>query len=278
MISERTLDGPHGDLRVRIHTTDGRARAGLVWAHGGSFMGGSLDMPESEQVARELSARGVTVVAVDYQLAPITDVFSARREQPVRPGVHAPVPQDEVRSALAFARGSELDAGPLGWALGGASAGASITASATIGLVRAGEPPAGLVLAYPTVHADLPEPSAELRRSMTGVAEAKRFRPDAVRAMNENHLCHPVADGVGVGDAFAGGADLRGFPPTCIVDSERDDLRASGEAFARELRAADVPVESVVEPGTLHGYLNIEGGAEAIRSIDRIADWLVRRR
>ena len=32
--------------------------AGLVWAHGGGFAGGDLDMPEADGVARALAARG----------------------------------------------------------------------------------------------------------------------------------------------------------------------------------------------------------------------------
>ena len=35
--------------------------AGLVWAHGGGFAGGDLDMPEADGVARALAARGITV-------------------------------------------------------------------------------------------------------------------------------------------------------------------------------------------------------------------------
>ena len=44
--------------------------AGLVWAHGGGFAGGDLDMPEADWVSRALAARGITVVSVDYALAP----------------------------------------------------------------------------------------------------------------------------------------------------------------------------------------------------------------
>ncbi len=87
--------------------------------------------------------------------------------------------------------------------------------------------------------------------------------------MNANHA-HGAGDGV-----FAGGADLTGYPPTCIVDSERDDLRASGAAFAEELRAAGVAVRYAVEPGTFHGHLNDEGSAAAFRTIDRFAAFLL---
>lgn len=259
--TDRTLDGPHGPLRIRVHTTDGPARAALVWSHGGGFVFGDLDMPESAQTARELAARGITTVEVEYHLAP-------SEERP--DGVHFPVPQDEVRHVLAAVRAdASLDTGGRDWAIGGASAGASITASAALRLVADGDAPRQVLLAYPTVHAELPPPSDELAAAMTGVDPARRFTPEAVRQMNANH-----ADGASEG-VFAGGADLSGFPPTCIVDSERDDLRASGAAFADELRAAGVPVTYTVEPRTFHGHLNDDGSAEALRTIDRFAAFLL---
>ncbi len=46
-----------------------RPGARLVWAHGGGFVAGDLDMPEADWVARTLAARGVTVVSIDYRLA-----------------------------------------------------------------------------------------------------------------------------------------------------------------------------------------------------------------
>lgn len=259
MISDDTLAGPHGPLRIRIHTTDGPARAGLVWSHGGGFVAGDIDMPESEQVARELAARGITVVTVDYALAPAAPY---------------PVPQDEIRHAYRRAVASDLDAGGRGWSIGGVSAGGSLTASAVLGLVDAGDVPASVVLAYPTVHAELPPLSDELARAVDGVREDRRFHPEAVRAMNEGHLGHPLSDGTE--DAFAGGADLTGWPSTFIVNSEGDDLRASGEQFARELAAAGVAVECVTETGTIHGHLNDEGAPAAIRSIERMAAFLLR--
>src|SRR5687768_5806624 len=45
-----------------------RLTPGLVWAHGGGFVGGDLHMPEADWVARSLAARGVAVVSIDYRL------------------------------------------------------------------------------------------------------------------------------------------------------------------------------------------------------------------
>ena len=56
-----------------------------MWVHGGAFMGGYLDMPESNWVALELAARGIPVFAVDYTKC-LGDV-------------HYPVPSDDVLAA-----------------------------------------------------------------------------------------------------------------------------------------------------------------------------------
>src|SRR6186997_2794770 len=59
------------DFRVRVYPASEPNRALLVWLHGGAFMFGTLEMPEADQVGRRLSAAGITVVSVDYTLAPL---------------------------------------------------------------------------------------------------------------------------------------------------------------------------------------------------------------
>jgi hypothetical protein len=52
---------------VRVYPADvanARPTAGLVWAHGGGFAAGDLDMPEADWVARAFAARGATVVSI----------------------------------------------------------------------------------------------------------------------------------------------------------------------------------------------------------------------
>ncbi|SPL99330.1 Esterase/lipase/thioesterase [[Actinomadura] parvosata subsp. kistnae] len=77
-------------------------------------------------------------------------------------------------------------------------------------------------------------------------------------------------------EAFPGGRDLTGFPPTLIVNSERDSLRASGEAFADELLAHGRPVEVSTEPATSHGHLNRPRRTAFHRTISTFSTWLSR--
>jgi len=45
---------------VRVYPAREPNGTGLVWAHGGAFAFGDLDMPESDWVASQLAARGTT--------------------------------------------------------------------------------------------------------------------------------------------------------------------------------------------------------------------------
>ncbi|MBP2266366.1 acetyl esterase/lipase [Pseudarthrobacter sp. PvP004] len=74
--------------------------------------------------------------------------------------------------------------------------------------------------------------------------------------------------------AFPGGADLSKFPDSLILNAEFDSLRASGDAFAPELRAHHVPVESEYVAGARHGFLNKPGTEAMSTGLDRIAVWL----
>ena len=53
------------DGLVRVYPATTPNGTGLVWAHGGGFLFGDIDMPESDWVARQLAERGTTVVSVD---------------------------------------------------------------------------------------------------------------------------------------------------------------------------------------------------------------------
>jgi acetyl esterase len=272
------LAGPHGPLPVRVYRPDAAAAAGIVWAHGGGFAAGDLDMPEADGVARGLAERGIAVVSVDYRLAPLG---------PGLQGFHHPVASEEVGFAFAWASSSDIATGP--WAIGGASAGANLATGATLRLLhesgasaaaagadRGGRLPALVALAYPTLLAVQPDPDAELRAALDADPVADRFGPAVVRGMYENLLGGPVdtADVYAV-PGLATPDQLAGFPPVLMVNSDADELRVSGEAFARTLRAAGADVEVVREPGTQHGHLNRPTEPAASVSIGRFADRLL---
>lgn len=274
-VTELSIAGPHGTIPLRLYgTQDTRSAPALVWVHGGAFALGDLDMAEADWVARELAARGIRVVSVDYRLAPRIDLTDLTAP-PSADGVHFPVASEEVTAAFDWTveHADELGADPERVSIGGASAGANLASSAALRLRDRGDSqPRTVVLAYPSVHAELPEPSDELLARLDGVPSVISFPPADLRIMNLNYvgdereLANPYA--------FPGGHDVRGFPPALILTADRDRLRASGESFAAELAAAAVDVTIIRESGTWHGYLNDQLNPSASTSIERMSAWL----
>lgn len=225
-------------------------RSLLVWAHGGGFAGGSLDMPESHEVGLALASAGHAVASVDYRL--------------VRPGLAFPAPHDDVTAALSWA----IDESRVPVFAGGASAGGNLAAGAALRLAREGRPPAGVVLAYPLLHHRVPPARVSLP---DGVPDAARFPPEVLEPLVAAFAPgpwrhHPFA--------FVGDHPLDGFPPTLIVASEHDELRPSAEAFASALEAAGGDVQFERELGTLHGHLDMPAEVGFTSTIARIAAWL----
>lgn len=272
----RPYGAADGLVRVYPASPAGATRAtgaGLVWAHGGAFVAGDLDMPEADWVARAFAARGITGVSIDYRL--VTDG-----------GEHVfPAASDDVLAAWSWTldHADELGIDPAHLVLGGASAGANLVTGAVLRLLghapAAVGPalPAGLFLAYPTLLAIQPEADAPLRALLDADPEADRFGAAPVLGMYERYLGGTVdAAPLAAIPGLAGPADLVGFPPTIIVNDETDELRVSGEAFARTLAAAGVPVDGSTEPGTTHGHLNLPDDPAAVATVERVAAWIAR--
>ncbi|MGW3468960.1 alpha/beta hydrolase [Saccharopolyspora sp. NPDC000995] len=273
-MANTSVDGRHGPIPVRVYAPSAAAaaaqrRAPFVWIHGGGFISGGLDQPESHAIAHAIAATERTVVTVDYRLVAPFNLFRRPKPGPL-PGVRFPVPLDDVTDAF----NSVLAQSTTGAAtLGGASAGACLAAAVALRLRDQGATgPSRLVLAYGTFHAALPTPSSQLASRLRGRHGILRLRPGTVERMNRNYAGTPAA--MTNPHAFPGGADAEGLPPTLLLDADRDSLRASGEAFAAELAAAHVPVEHHVIPGTVHGFLNRPNRPHFRAAIDIIVKYL----
>ncbi|MBW9109123.1 alpha/beta hydrolase fold domain-containing protein [Microbacterium trichothecenolyticum] len=269
---------PAAEGLVRVYPAREPNGTGLLWAHGGGFAFGDLDMPESDWVAAQLASRGTTVVSVDYRLAPVPEEW-ADAATPPRAGHHYPAASDDLLTAWSWVleNAARLRVDRRRLAIGGTSAGGNLAAGATLRLLerRAETLPALVLLAYPTLLAVQPAPDAALRAALDAQPDADRFGPDAVRGMYENYLGGPV-DGAPLGavPGLARREDLAQFPPTLMVNGDVDELRVSGEAFAASLRDAGRPVDVVTEPGTDHGHLNRPHEPAASVTIDRFASRL----
>jgi len=196
-------------------------------------------------------------------------------EAPPATGACFPVPSDDVLAAFRWTQehAADLRIDPRLLSVGGASAGANLAAGASLRLRDGGGPlPHSVLLAYPLVHAVLPAASAELAAKLDGLRADDTIPSGAVAAMNLNY----AGDEAGLANpyAFPGGHDLAGLPPTFILNSDVDSLRASGERYATELEAAGVPVVVLREDGTRHGHLNDPDQPAALASIGRMSAWL----
>ncbi|MEV8274165.1 alpha/beta hydrolase fold domain-containing protein [Microbacterium sp. NPDC077184] len=281
------LTSAEHDFRVRVYPAPDPGGAMLVWLHGGAFMFGTLDMPEADQVGRRLSERGITVVSVDYTLAPLgaLDAFGPPPEESdvspeqiraeaaaAGPRARFPVPSLQTVAAFDWAveNAVRYAADPARVSLGGASAGANLATGAAMRLRdrarrdRGATSPRFLALVYPSLHDGILEPNDETAGILRDVPAGRLFTPEIRSVINRNYL--PDGDDPH-GYAFPGGHDLTSLPPTLIVNAERDSLRPSGEAFAAELARASVDVRVVRQHGAMHGYLSEIGAPAAERTL-----------
>ena len=244
-------------IPVRVYEPEGEPWAELVWAHGGSFVRGTLDWPEADWVSRSFAEAGIRVHSVDYVLASDT--------------VHAPAPGNDVAAVLqAVAAESDLPV-----VIGGASAGAHLAtfaalAQADLAANGDGRAANALILEYPTLHRVQREDTA-ISELTARLPEQRRFSADRIAEMYQQYLGAGGSESSGTGspDPVVAGElasnRLQLLPPTVIVNADADDLRASGEEFAEQLAASGVAVVEGVQPGTVHGYLNRPEESEQAR-------------
>lgn len=260
-IADLQIPGPNGPVPVRIYRRPGATEpaVGLVWMHGGAFMYGDLNVPEADHFARQMVDRvGAVVISVDYRLCDGQITF--------------PVPHDDCYAAYTWVRQHTADLGidPNQLAVGGGSAGGNLAASVALHAAHAGQRPWQMLLAYPAVHADLPPASAELAAALELTPLGVRYTPENNAPINDFVLGRPASTATPYD--FPGlAADHSIFPAAYIENSEFDDLRASGEAFAADLAAAGVPVELVTAQGVPHGHLNAVGSPMLEESYGRFA-------
>lgn len=269
-LRDGAITGRHGPIPIRdyLPAREEPDAVALLWLHGGGFASGGLDQRESHIVALRIAEFGRWVRAVDYPLVPQPPFLPSA---PLRPsGNRYPAPLDAVVSAV-----DDLRTGQPRLALGGASAGACLAASAALRLRDSGKaPPDGLVLCYGTFHATLPPLPESVRSRVRGLRGLTQFSPRIVRRMNLNYV--GSAELLTTPGVFPGGGTLAKLPPTLLLDADHDTLRASGETFAGELAAAGVDTEHVIVPHTGHGFLNRPRTRAFRRSIGTIVDWLDR--
>jgi acetyl esterase/lipase len=186
------------------------------------------------------------------------------------------VPHDDTVAAIRWLRDSAAALGidPERIAVGGASAGANLTAGAVLRLRdRDGWLPRTLVFVYGVAHPVLPPSSRSLAAALAELPAVLAPVPAGERddVVTLNYLGGPLSSADGY--AMPGLAQLDGLCPTLVINAEYDRLRASGEAFTAALALAGVDVRQVMVPGVLHAFLNQPAEVEPVgRALDLIAE------
>jgi acetyl esterase len=242
------------DVPIRIHRPAAdHALPAMIYVHGGGWTVFSLDT--HDRLMREYAARaGITVVGVDYSLAP-----EAR----------FPLQLDEIVSVAHWLRSP--DAGqwlaPPKIAIGGDSAGGNLAVAVNLALRDAGEQPLDAMLLNYGALDDAPRPSyrryggADYMLSPQEMAEFwSNYLPDG---MDDDGLARPLR------------ADLSGLPPAYLCIAECDILADENWEMVRRLRAAGVPVVAKSYPGATHSFLEaVSVSPLADKALDDAAKWL----
>ena len=255
---DQAAPGPSGPIRLRLTApaaTD--PLPALVYFHGGGWVSGSLF--SHEHLCRALTlASGLAVISVNYRLAP---------EHPY------PAAVDDAEAATRWVAGHAADLGldPARLAVGGDSAGGNLAAVVARrlrdrGLDRGGPPLAAQLLLYAATDADFDTPSY--------LANADGYM--LTRAGMMWYWDHYLPDRARRSDPDAAplrAEHLAGLPPAVVVTAEFDPLRDEGEAYARRLADAGVPVRAFSYDGLIHGFLRryrlLDRGQPAIDEIAR---------
>ncbi|KAH6652465.1 Alpha/Beta hydrolase protein [Truncatella angustata] len=231
-------------LPVSAGTQPGAQRA-AVWAFGGGFFSGSVDV--CVRVAAELAEMSQTqIFAVDYRLAP---------ENPFPKAV------EDMYATIVWlqANASSFNVDPSRIVVVGQSAGGGLAAGTALMARDKGlEPPlAGQILKYPMLDDRTTiDESSPLWKHLSWTVEFNDMAWNAYLGAERND------ENVSPYAAPARVRDVSRLPRTFIDAGGLDLFRDENVAYAARLAAANVDVEFHLYPGVPHGY---DGMAMQIR-------------
>lgn len=227
---------PGSAVRVRvIGPTGGGPRPVILWIHGGGYVMGRAK--QDDRLCGRLAARlGVTVVSVDYRLAP---------EHPF------PTPLEDCFAAYEFVHreAASLGVDPARLVIAGQSAGGGLAAALTL-LVHDRQRPAPRLqlLLYPMLDDRTATREHDGTHHRLWDAESNRYGWASYLARTAG------SDGISDHAAPARRRDLGGLPPAWIGVGTCDLFHDENLAYAAQLRAAGVPTTLEVVDGAFHAF------------------------
>lgn len=236
-IEDRRIPGPEGEIPVRIYRPEGAGPFPVhVHFHGGGWVIGDLETHDAD--CRQLCRlAGVIVIAVDYRLAPEH---------------RYPAAVDDCYAATVWAAANAEGFGGIPGAVtvGGDSAGGNLAAVVSrLARDRKGPDIRLQLLIYPVADAAMDTPSYTengegYMLTLQGMTWFwQQYCPDAARRLEPD--ASPLR-----------AENLSGLPPALVMTAEFDPLRDEGEAYARRLEEAGVPVTCKRYDGLIHGFFS----------------------
>lgn len=256
-VTDRTIDGPAGPLRLRVYTPATSAsgdEAGLpvtVYYHAGGYIMGSLDSHDS--LCRQLAnAGGCIVVAVEYRLSP-EHTF--------------PAPVEDAFAALQWVgeHAAEIGGDPSRLAVAGDSVGGGLATIVSLLARDAGGPALRLqVMVYPDVDWFFES------ESWTTMGQGYFVTTEIAEWLRSSYFNSPDE----WGDWRASPLrcpDLSGLPPALLLYPEYNLARSDMEAYAKRLQEAGVPTTVSMYEGMIMGWWCmssfIDAGREAVDEV-----------
>ncbi|MGC3001988.1 alpha/beta hydrolase [Streptomyces sp. G35A] len=231
--------GPTGSVRVRVVRPAGATGTlpVVLYIHGAGWVFGNAHT--HDRLVRELATgANAAVVFPEYDLSP-------EARYPVAIEQNYAVAQWIVREGAA----RNLDASRI--AVAGDSVGGNMSAALTLMAKERGDVPlVQQVLFYPVTDA------AFDTGSYHQFAEGYFLRRDGMQWFWDQYTTDEEQRAeITASPLRATTEQLTGLPPALVITAEADVLRDEGEAYARKLREAGVPVTAVRYQGVIHDFV-----------------------
>lgn len=209
----------------------------LIYFHGGGWVFNSFET--HKRLMRDITLKAkVAIVFVEYSRAP---------------EVKYPIANEDGYLATLFVskNGKEYGLDPNRIIVGGDSAGGNMaTVVAMIAKERKKPNLLGQVLLYPVTDTNLNTKSYEqFSKGHYLTRDTMKWFWKVYAPKEETHLLPTVAP------LRASLEELKNLPKTLLITAEYDVLRDEGEAYAKKLRMAEVPVISTRYGGTIHDFV-----------------------
>ena len=246
-LAERMIAGPAGPLALRIYHGQGApsARApALLYLHGGGWVIGNLD--SHDEICRWFAnMAGCVVVSPDYRLAP-EHKFPAAIE--------------DCQASLTFMQTSADDLGidARRIAVAGDSAGGNLATVLCLLCREEQGAPTAQLLFYPNTDASQAADSYHRFAEGFGLTASTMawFRDRYIRDVSDirDWRVSPLK-----------AVNLAGMAPAFVAIAGHDILADEGEAYAKRLAAAEVPIIVKRWPGQIHGFVSMGRHGPAAR-------------